>query len=114
MPSVVHTACQVVRFEGPKSTQPGRFMGVLTKTAPHPFDVVHHRGEVIVATHTGTQVRSLVRVGRPMLRRAAVPSLWPVQGGYETRHINSIATSACKGAFTCDIPGPSHAWNVIT
>lgn len=52
-------ACQVVRFEGPEFPHPGRFLGVLTKTAPHPFDVVHHRGQVIVATHTGTQVCSL-------------------------------------------------------
>lgn len=47
---------QVLRFEGPGSARPGRFMGVLASTAQHPFDVVHYQDKVIVSTHVGQQV----------------------------------------------------------
>ncbi|KAK9831326.1 hypothetical protein WJX81_002587 [Elliptochloris bilobata] len=46
---------EVLRFAGPWSAHPGRFMAVLTATAPHPFDVVQHRGLVIVSSHACVQ-----------------------------------------------------------
>jgi len=85
---------QVLKFGGKRSAKPGEFIGVAARTAAHPFDVVFHRGRLLVSMHTGQKARA-APAGAPRVQAPAVL----LQGWGESHSCSSAA------------PGTHRAWS---
>ncbi len=85
---------QVLKFGGKRSAKPGDFIGVAARTAAHPFDVVFHRGRLLVSMHTGQKARAAPR--GPL--QVQVPAVL-LQGWGQSHSCSSAA------------PGTHRAWS---